>query len=139
MFELAVFGGVNKPVWLMVPGTHAPAGSQATAQLTSLLLMPVCTFSWSGCEVVTLTSAGERMSCAWVELGDWMVTLADPLTEGSARNTAVTVTIAPLVGTWLGAMYLPLASMGPTVEFPLGIWFTIQFTEPVAFCTWALN
>jgi hypothetical protein len=36
-------------------------------------------------------------------------------------------------------MYLPLAVMVPTVEFPSEIWFTIQFTEPAAFCTWALN
>jgi hypothetical protein len=63
------------------------------------------------------------------------VTLADPLTEGSAWSTAVTVTVAPLAGICLGAVYLPLALIVPTVEFPAGTWFTIQFTEPEAFCT----
>jgi hypothetical protein len=70
-FELATLGGVNKPVWLMVPGTHAPAGTQATAQFTSLLLTPaVCTFSCSGGEVVTLASDGEMLSCPWIERAD---------------------------------------------------------------------
>jgi hypothetical protein len=63
-----------------------------------------------------------------VTVGGATIVVADVTDNfGSSYDTAATLTIAG-EGTWMGAIYLPEASILPTVSFPPGIPFTCQVT-----------
>jgi hypothetical protein len=65
--------------------------------------------------------------------------MAEPVSEGFARKTAVIVT-EPELGTAFGAVYRPVESIVPTSTFPELVPFTCQLTvELGAFSTMALN
>jgi hypothetical protein len=94
----------------------------------------------------TFTAAlvGEIEMLTFCETGS-MVTVAEANFEGSSEETAVTVTVLPVVGTLAGAfpvvgtvegaVYLPILSLVPDavtvpiVALPPGMPFTSQITE----------
>ena len=68
---------------------------------------------------MTLESEGDTSNCPVNALSERIVKLDDPVLVVSDCKTAVIVTVG-VPGTAAGALYRPLASIVPDVEFPFG-------------------
>jgi hypothetical protein len=116
-------GAVYTPAVVMVPQAPATADWQFRVQFTAMGL-PLTVAENVCCPPAgTMTGLGLTVNGAVAVAGAVIVTCTETVTEVSACEVAVTVTVAG-VGTLLGAVYNPVEETNPTVELPPTMPFT---------------
>jgi hypothetical protein len=119
-------GAVYTPVVLMVPQA-SPEDWQFSVQFTAMGLPLTVAANVCIPPASTVAVCGLTVKGAAGVAGAVIVTEADPVTEVSACEVAVTVTVAG-VGTLLGAVYNPVEEMNPMAWLPPVMPFTDQVT-----------
>ena len=116
-------GAVYTPAVVMVPQAPATEDWQFSVQFTAMGIPLTVAENVCIPPAGTVTWLGLTVNGAAGVAGAVIVTCADIVTEVSACEVAVTVTVAG-VGTLLGAVYNPVEEMNPTVELPPTMPFT---------------
>ena len=120
-------GAVYTPAVVMVPQAPATADWQFSVQFTAMGTLLTVAENVCCPPAGMVTGLGLTVNGAVAVAGAITVTCADVVTEVSACDVAVTVTVAGF-GTLLGAVYNPAVEMNPTVAVPPVTPFTVQVT-----------